>query len=113
MKKLLVNTRYFSAPMLIFATLFGVLAGGPWVWTGVLLLGIAIIADTLITRKTPGAGFDTQGETNASVPLQNGMMYGMLGVFILLQLALAWRIWQYVNGVPITDATMLGLAIPA
>ena len=43
MKKFLVNTRYFSAPMLILAALFGVLAGGPWVWTGVVLLGLAII----------------------------------------------------------------------
>lgn len=111
MKKILVNARYFLAPMLILATLFGVLTGGPWVWTGVLLLGVAIIVDTLITRKTPGAGFDEDGETLASVPLQNGAMYGMLGVFVVLQIALAWRVWQYVNGVPIADATMLGLAI--
>ena len=111
MKKFLVNARYFSAPMLILAALFGVLAGGPWVWTGVVLLGVAIIADTLITRKTPGAGFDDKGETLASVPIQNGMMYGMLGVFVVLQVALAWRVSQYINGVPIADATMLGLAI--
>ena len=56
MKKLLINIRYFLAPLLILTTLFGVLAGGPWVWTGVALLGIAIIVDTLTTSQTPGAG---------------------------------------------------------
>jgi alkane 1-monooxygenase len=72
---------------------------------------MAIIIDTLTIRKTPGAGFDQTGETNANVPLQNGMMYGMLGIFVLLQLALAWRVWQYVNSVPIAESTMLGLAM--
>ena len=38
LKKLFINARYFIAPLLILATLFGVLAGGPWVWTGVSLL---------------------------------------------------------------------------
>ena len=58
MKKLFINARYFIAPLLILATLFGVIAGGPWVWTGVALLGVGIIIDTLHTRQTYGAGFD-------------------------------------------------------
>ncbi|MDH3607795.1 MAG: fatty acid desaturase, partial [Gammaproteobacteria bacterium] len=95
MKKLLINARYFLAPLLILASLFGVIAGGPWVWTGVLLLGLGIIIDTLTTAQTPGAGFDENGETNGIVPLLNGTMYGMLGVFVLIQIALAWRAWQY------------------
>ncbi len=111
MKKFLINARYLSAPLLILGALFGVLAGGPWVWTGVVLLGAAIIIDTLVTRATPGAGFDENGNTQAIVPLQNGMMYGMLAIFILLQIALGWRISQYMNAVPIADATLLGLAI--
>ena len=37
-KKLAINARYFIAPLLIVAALFGVIAGGPWVWTGVFLL---------------------------------------------------------------------------
>ena len=49
MKKLLVNIRYFIAPLLILVTLAGVLAGGVWAWTGVGLLGVGIILDTLIT----------------------------------------------------------------
>ena len=111
MKKFLINTRYFLAPLLIVAALFGVLAGGPWVWTGVVLLGVGIIVDTLTTAQTPGAGFDDDGDTYGIVPLLNGTMYGMLGVFVVLQVALAWRIWQYVNGVPIGTTEILGLTV--
>jgi len=111
MKKFLINTRYYLAPLLIVATLFGVLAGGPWVWTGVVLLGVGIIVDTLTTAQTPGAGFDDEGDTYGVVPLLNGTMYGMLAIFIVLQIALAWRIWQYVNGVPIGETTLLGLSV--
>ena len=111
MKKLFINTRYFIAPLLILSAVFGVLAGGPWVWTGVALLGIGIIVDTLTRTQTPGAGFDENGQTYASPGLQNGVMYGMLGAFVLLQIVLAWRVWQYVSGVPITQANMLGMTI--
>ncbi len=111
MKKFLINARYFIAPLLILAALFGVLAGGPWVWTGVVLLGAGIIIDSLTTAQTPGGGLDENGETYGIAPLLNGVMYGMLGVFILLQIILAWRIWQYVNGVPIVETTLLGMAI--
>ena len=111
MKKFLINTRYFLAPLLILSALFGVLAGGPWVWTGVVLLGMGIIIDTLTTKQTPGAGFDDEGNTNAIPYLHNAMMYGMLGIFIVLQVALSWRVWQYVNGVPIGETFLLGLAV--
>ena len=111
MKKLLINARYLLAPLLILAALFGVLTGGPWVWTGVLLLGLGIIIDTLTTRQTAGAGFDDSGNMNAVPEIQNGLMYGMLGVFVLLQLVLSWRIWQYVNGVPIGETSLLGLTV--
>jgi len=111
MKKTLINARYFLAPLLILAALFGVIAGGPWVWTGVLLLGVGIIVDTLTTAQTPGAGFDDEGDTNGIVPLLNGTMYGMLAVFALIQIALAWRIWQYMNGVPIGVTEIFGMSV--
>jgi len=50
-KKIAINARYFIAPLLILASLFGVIAGGPWVWTGVFLLGLGIIIDTLVYSK--------------------------------------------------------------
>ena len=111
MKKILVNLRYFIAPLLILSSIFGVLAGGAFVWTGVALLGIGIIVDTLTRKQTPGSGFDEDGKTYAIPGLQNGVMYGMLGAFALLQIVLAWRVWEYVNAVPITESAILGFAI--
>ena len=105
MKKFFINARYFLAPLLILSALFGVLAGGPWVWIGVALLGVGILVDTATPQLSKGAGFDNQGDTYGVPGLQNSVMYGMLGVFVLLQLAICWRIFQYVSGVPYTGAT--------
>lgn len=110
MKKLFINLRYFLAPLLILSALFGVLAGGPWVWTGIALMGIGILVDTTTPQRTMGAGFDEEGDTYGIPALQNGVMYSMLGVFVLLQLAICWRIYQYVNGVPMGTGTFLGLS---
>lgn len=110
-KKLLINLRYLTAPLTILAATAGVLAGGAWSWAGVGLLGLAIIADTLIKSPTPGAGFDENGETYGSAAFQNGVMYGMLGVFVLMQLVLAWRVFEYVTGVPVGSGELLGLSI--
>ena len=93
MKKLFINARYFIAPLLILATLFGVIAGGPWVWTGVALLGLGIIIDTLITHQTKGAGVDDNGETLGIAWLQNTVMYLMLPVFLILQLIVAYKLF--------------------
>jgi len=111
MKKFLINVRYFLAPLMILAAMFGVLAGGPWVWTGLALLGVGIIIDTLTKAQTPGAGFDEDGELYGIPALHNGVMYGMLGIFVLLQITLAWRIYQYMTGVPIGESALLGLTI--
>ena len=104
-KKLFINARYFIAPLLILATLFGILEGGPWVWTGVFLLGVGIIVDTITPAQTMGAGFDEDGETNGNPTLLNITMYAMLAVFVMIQIAIAWRIFQYVNGIEYTGAT--------
>ncbi len=103
MKKFLVNARYWFAPILILASMVGVLVGGMFSWYGVLLLGVGIVIDTLLRFQTPGAGYDDNGETMGIPWLQNSVMYSMLGVFVLLQVSLAWRIYQYVNGVPISQ----------
>ncbi len=58
MKKFWVNARYYLAPLLIFASLFGVIAGGPWVWTGVARLVVGINVYTIKTVQTMGSGFD-------------------------------------------------------
>ena len=106
LKKLFINARYFIAPLLILATLFGVLAGGPWVWTGVFLLGVGIIIDTLHTKQTMGAGFDDEGDTNANPTLMNVTMYLMLPVFIALQCVLAYQIYNGMAGVELLGAVL-------
>ena len=107
----LINARYWFAPVLIIVTMFGVLMGGMFSWVGLLLLGVGIVIDTLLKFRPAGGGVSQSGETIGVPWLQNGIMYGMLGVFVLLQLSLAWRIYQYVNGVPVSagfDHMMLG-----
>ncbi|MFT6908969.1 MAG: hypothetical protein ACJAS1_005676 [Oleiphilaceae bacterium] len=112
MKKIFINIRYFLAPILILVSMVGVIIGGPLVWTGVVLFGVGILLDTLsMPLHTKGAGFDENGETNGFAGLQNAVMYIMLPVFALLQLAMAWRIFQYVNGVPIEAGMLMGIPI--
>ena len=98
MKKLLINLRYLLAPTMIAGTLAGVLAGNGWEWVGVALLGLGIIVDTLVTAKTKGAGFDEDGNTNAAAWFQNAVMYGMFGLFVLLQLALGLQVSEFMAG---------------
>ena len=104
MTKLMVNLRYFITPVMIFLAMLGIVAGGNWVWLGVVMFVAAIIADW-ITSLTPvqaaPAGTDRDGELNGIPWLLNAMMYGQLPVFVMLQLALAWRVYEYVSGVPI------------
>ena len=97
MKKLLINIRYWLAPTLILVTLASIIMGGMFVWVGVALFGVGIILDTLTMPFHPaGAGFDDNGDTMGMPTLQNTVMYVMLPVFALLQVALAWRVMQYV-----------------
>ena len=105
MNKLLVNIRYFIAPLLILVTLAGVLAGGVWAWTGVGLLGVGIILDTLINVQTRGA-IDENGETLGIPWLQNTVMYLMLPVFVALQIALAYQIYNGMTGVELLGAVL-------
>jgi len=105
MNKLFVNIRYFIAPLLILVTLAGVLAGGAWAWTGVGLLGVGIILDTLINVQTRGA-VDENGETLGIPWLQNTVMYMMLPVFVALQLALAYQIYNGMAGAELLGAVL-------
>ena len=110
MKKLLINMRYWMAPILILVTLASILMGGMFVWVGVALFGVGIILDTLTINMHPtGAGFDKHGDTNGMPTLQNTVMYVMLPVFALLQVALAWRVYQYTTGVAIEPGVLFGV----
>jgi alkane 1-monooxygenase len=109
MKKILINVRYWMAPLLIIVTLVSIIMGGMFVWVGVALFGVGILLDTLTMPFHPrGAGFDDNGDTMGIPALQNAVMYVMLPVFVLLQLALAWRVMQYVDGTLI-ETVMFGM----
>jgi hypothetical protein len=109
MKKLLINIRYWLAPILILVTLLSIVMGGMFVWVGVVLFAVGIILDTVtMPFHPPGAGFDENGDTMGMPALQNTVMYVMLPVFVLLQVALAWRVMQYVDGTAIST-TMVGI----
>ncbi len=111
MKKLVVNLRYFITPVMIFLAMLGIVLGGAWVWLGVAMFVAAIIADW-ITSLTPvragPAGTDQNGELNGIPWLLNTMMYGQLPIFVLLQVALAWRVYEYVSGTPMGSVQVLG-----
>ncbi len=111
MNKFLINARYMLAPISIVAAMYGVFIGGPWVWLGVYLLGAAIVLDAAVSRRTMGAGFDENGDTNGISWFHNAVMYVMLGVFVVLQMNLAWRVYEYVSGVPLGTAEILGVTV--
>ena len=48
MLNLFVNLRYLLAPTLILISLAGVIVGGIFSWTGVILLFVGILIDTAI-----------------------------------------------------------------
>ena len=98
MKKFFINIRYFIVPVLTSVTILGLIVGGPFVWTGAVLFLVGITIDTLVINfHTKGAGFDKNGKSYGIKELQNLVMYLMLPIFIILQVVLAWRVYQYTN----------------
>ncbi len=109
MKKFFINIRYFIVPVLCSVTILGLIVGGPFVWTGAVLFLVGITIDTLVIKfHTKGAGFDENGKSYGIKELQNLVMYFMLPVFIILQVALAWRVYQYTNGADFGLVTLFG-----
>jgi hypothetical protein len=111
MKTLFVNTRYLIVPVMSIITILGLISGGINVWAGVALFGISAIVDTATKNIHLRADFDEEGNSYGIKIFQYAVMYLMLIVFVVLQLALAWRIYQYVNNVPIDFFNAYGLTI--
>ena len=88
MHKILVNLRYFETPILIFATLVGLVVGGPWVWTGVVLLISSIIVDWATSAMKSvhcgPAGRDENGDTYGVDWFLKLMMWLQYPVFVML-----------------------------
>lgn len=102
---------YLYTPLGIIATIIGILMGGPWVWAGIAIFGLNIVLDTLTSGIHPkGAAVNSKGEAAGVGPVLNLMMYFQLASFIVLQLAVAWRVYQYVAGTPIESMMWNGYA---
>ena len=110
MSLIFANIKYLLAPVLILVTFAGVLAGGIFAWLGVALLFVGIVIDTLIKRQASSQMHSDSGETLASPAFQNIVMYFMLPVFVLLQFALAWRVYGFMSGMPV-EVTSLWLGL--
>jgi len=111
MKKLFINTRYLIVPVMSIVTILGLVSGGINVWAGVALFGLSAIIDTATKNIHLRADFDENGNSYGIKIFQYGVMYLMLIVFVALQLALVWRIYQYVNGSPFDLYSFYGLTI--
>ena len=93
-------------------SLAGVIVGGIFSWTGVILLFVGILIDTAIKRQASSDMHDIDGTTRANPMFQNLIMYSMLPVFVILQVVLAWRVYGYMSAVPVEIVTTWFSLIP-
>ncbi len=115
MHKFLVNIRYFETPILIFLTLVGLVIGGPWVWTGVVLLVASIIVDWATSASSlfhcEPAGRDENGDLYGIDWFLKVMMWIQYPVFVMLQLALVWRVYEFSSGNAFGPNELFGITI--
>lgn len=113
MRKLILgHLVYFYTPLGIIAATLGILKGGEWVWLGVAIFGLNIMLDTLTAPfHTRGAATGRDGRPLGIAAIHNFVMYLQLPLFVCLQLALAWRIYQYAGGMPVEPGSLFGLAV--
>ena len=107
--KFFVNTRYLIVPIMTLLTISGIFFGGAYSWVGVFLFGINIVLDTLTRNIHLRANFDDSGNSYGIKSFQYFVMYLMLPIFIMLQAALAWRLYEYTSTIPIENSTFLGI----
>ena len=106
MRKLILgHLVYLYTPLGVLACALSILKGGNWVWLGVAIFAASIIIDTITgplhSAALPRARTGPRRKSDGP----ELMMYSTLFVFVALQLALAWRVYQYVAGVPIETMT--------
>ena len=95
MKTFYVNVRYLIVPVMTVLTIYGLFLGGIYAWTGVFLFGLNIILDTATKNIHLRADFDENGNSFGIKTFQYIVMYLMLPIFIVLQCALAWNLYQF------------------
>jgi len=102
---------YLYTPLGIIATILGILMGGPWVWVGIGIFGFNIVMDTLTSGiHFKGAAVNNKGEAAGKGPILNMMMYLQFVSFVVLQLTVVWRIYQYASGMPVEAMEWNGYA---
>lgn len=111
MRKLILgNLVYLYTPLGVLACILGILVGGGWAWLGVAVFAASIIIDTITApMHLRGAAANEEGESEGLPTFLNVMMYTQLPIFVALQLALAWRVFQYLAGVPIETMSFMGI----
>ena len=110
MKTFYVNARYLIVPLMTVATILGIFIGNNFVWLGVILFGFNTIIDTLTKDIHLKADFDESGNSYGIKKFQYAVMYFMLPTFVLLQVILAWRIFQYTSSTPFEFYSLLGIS---
>jgi len=108
--KFYVNLRYLIVPISSLVTILGILFGGIYAWTGVFLFGIYTIIDTVTKDIHLRAEKDESGNSYGIKLFQYLVMYVMLPVFIAIQAAVAWRLYQYTSGAQLETLYFGGVA---
>ena len=93
--KFYVNARYLIVPLSSALTILGILSGGLFAWFGVALFGLYTILDTVTKNIHLRADFDNDGDSYGLKTFQYGVMYLMLPIFIVLQLSLGLKLYEY------------------
>ena len=107
--KFYINARYLIVPISSLITILGIILGGIYAWTGVFLFGLYTVIDTLTKNIHLRAETNETGESYGIKKFQYSVMYVMLPIFILLQVVLAWRLYQYTSGALIQSSDLYGL----
>ena len=110
MKTFYVNARYLIVPLMTIAAILGLLIGNTLAWLWVILFCINTIIYTLTKNIHLRADFDKNGNSFGIKKLQYSVMYFMLPTFILLQVVLAWRLFQYTSFIPFETMSFLGVS---
>ena len=111
MKTLFVNTRYLIVPVMSIITIVGLISGGINVWAGVALFGISAIVDTATKNIHLRADFDSEGNSYGIKVFQYSVMYLMLPTFVILQVLLAYNLYQFITLGTISSVELIGATL--
>lgn len=108
--KFYVNARYLIVPISCAITVLGIIYGGIYSWTGVFLFALYTLIDTLTKDIHIRAEKDDEGNSYGIKLFQYLVMYVMLPVFIIIQVSVAWRLYQYTSGIQLETLSLGVLA---